>query len=149
MFKLLPLFFAFFTLSVAQFWHPLVVRPYHGTHFFQFNSHIFNYGLRATNLRMCTYSEISYKKCLHTVTAARNNSIPLALGCVRQESEKGCISSVENDKADFVVLNDHGYKGARASGLRPLVFAKESDESLYIAVAPRNITFVGVQEAPL
>ncbi|TMW43353.1 hypothetical protein DOY81_011567 [Sarcophaga bullata] len=46
-------------------------------------------------------------------------------------------------------MTGHGYKEARRAGLKPFIFAKEDDNSLYIAVAPRNLTLIGLQEAPI
>ncbi|KAM7348588.1 transferrin-like [Cochliomyia hominivorax] len=150
MFKLL-LTFALIALTVAQrFVRPIVYRPIPSPqNYFQFGPIIDQYGRRTQPLHLCTYTDISYEKCLHTVEVARNNSISLNLQCVRQDNRENCIDSVKNGFSDMVVLTGHGYKPARNAGLRPYLYAREDDESLYIAVAPRNITLLGVQEAPI
>ncbi|XP_065363392.1 transferrin-like [Calliphora vicina] len=145
MFKLLVAF-ALTALSLGQYVHSLVFRHY-PQNFIQFGPLV--NGQRVHNLHLCTYSDISFEKCLHTVNVARNNSIPLSLYCVRKDTRENCINSVESGNSDMVVLNAHGYKPARSAGLTPLIYAKEDDNSLYIAVVPRNITFIGVQEAPI
>lgn len=147
MLKLLVVF-ALTALSVSQYVRPLVFRPY-PQNFIQFGPLVNNNGQRVQNLHLCTYSDISFEKCLHTVNVARKNSIPLSLYCVRKDNRDNCINSVESGNSDMVVLTGHGYKTARSAGLTPLIYAKEDDNSLYIAVAPRNITFIGIQEAPM
>ncbi|XP_023295920.2 transferrin-like [Lucilia cuprina] len=144
--------FRFFTLlalmalTVGQYVRPLVFRPY-PQNFHQFSPYINNNGQRQHKL--CTYSDITFEKCIHTVAVARNSSIPLALECIRKDDRENCINSVESGTSDMVVLTGHGYKPARSAGLRPFIYAHEDDNSLYIAVAPRNITFLGIQEAPI
>lgn len=100
-------------------------------------------------VKMCTYTEVSYEKCVYTTEVAQNNSIALPIQCILEDSSEKCIESVKRRTSDLVVLNDHGYKPARSAGLRPFIYAREDDESLYIAVAPRNITLLGVHEAPM
>lgn len=145
MFKIL-LPFALIALAVGQFVRPLVFRPY-PENFSPFSPFINNNGQQYINL--CTYNDVSYAKCIYTISAARNRSIPFALQCIQEGNRENCINSVKSGASDMVVLTGHGYKEARAGGLRPFIFAKEDDKSLYIAVAPRNITFIEVQEAPM
>ena len=137
------IYFAFVALALGR--RPLVNRPYHRPR-------------RTTTtpspnpvqyLKLCTYSDISYEKCMHTAIVGQNDSENLNLNCVRESDRNNCIQSVQAGVADMVVITGHGYKEARRAGLKPFIFAKEDDSSLYIAVAPRNLTLIGLQEAPM
>lgn len=99
--------------------------------------------------RLCTYKPVDYNKCVHTVEVARRNAIPLQLECVQNDDRESCIRSVSTGSADMTVLNAHGYRGARKEALTPVIFAREDESSLTIAVVPRNITVVDLQEAPM
>ncbi|TMW43484.1 hypothetical protein DOY81_011436, partial [Sarcophaga bullata] len=141
MFKFV-IYFAFVALALGR--RPLVNRPYHRPR----RTTTTPLPNRVQNLKLCTYSDISYEKCIHTVIVAQSDSENLNLDCVRESDRNNCIQSVQAGAADMVVMTGHGYKEARRAGLKPFIFAKEDDNSLYIAVAPRNLTLIGLQEAP-
>lgn len=99
--------------------------------------------------RLCTYNNVDFTKCIHTLHVAENNSIPLALECVQKDRRDNCLRSVQDGSTDMVVLTGHGYKDARNRGLRPVLFARDDNSGLQIAVAPRNLTLLELQEAPM
>lgn len=142
-------FFIYFTVValVVGRRRPLLYRPYPRPR--PTSSPIEDNQNLVQKLKLCTYSDISYEKCQHTVSVAQKDSEPLNLDCVVEKERKNCIQSVQAGVADMVVLTGHGYRDARRAGLKPFIFAKEDDSSLYIAVAPRNITLIDLQEAPM
>ncbi|XP_073833160.1 transferrin-like [Musca autumnalis] len=99
--------------------------------------------------RLCTYNQVDYDKCLHTIEVAKNNSISLQLECVHKNDHDQCIEAVRYGHSEMTVLTGHGYLEARKEHLRPVVFAREDNSSLNIAVVPRNITVADLQEAPI
>ncbi|XP_059223923.1 transferrin-like [Stomoxys calcitrans] len=99
--------------------------------------------------RLCTYKSVDYEKCVYTVNTAKSNSVVLPMECVQRDSRANCIRSVRDGSTDMTVLTGHGYKEARNVGLRPVLFAREDDSSLSIAVAPRNITVVDLHDATI
>ena len=140
MFKFL-IYFAFVAFALGR--RPLVNRPYHRPRRTTTTTASPN---SVDYLKLCTYSDISYQKCMHTAIV---DSESFNLNCVRESDRNKCIQSVQAGTADMVVITGHGYKEARRAGLKPFIFAKEDDSSLYIAVAPRNLTLIGLQEAPM
>ncbi|XP_005179554.1 transferrin [Musca domestica] len=99
--------------------------------------------------RLCTYKEVDHEKCLHTVEEAKKNVINLELECVHKNNRSECIEAVRYGSSDLTVLTGHGYREARRERLRPILFAREDNSSLSIAVVPRSITLVDLQEAPI
>ncbi|XP_014094628.3 transferrin [Bactrocera oleae] len=101
------------------------------------------------NLRLCTYTQLAQDKCLYTLAAAANASIDLKLQCVQASSFAACLSAIQRSAAHLVVADDHEYRAARAAYLTTVLYAHENLTDYYVAVAPRNITLVDLDEATI
>ncbi|XP_061398583.1 transferrin-like [Musca vetustissima] len=105
--------------------------------------------VRHGSYRLCLYKQVDFEKCLNTVEVAKKNSINLELECVRKQDRGECIEAVRYGSCEITVLTDHGYREARKQHLRPIIFAREDNSSLSIAVVPRDITIVDLERAPI
>ncbi|XP_030377823.1 uncharacterized protein LOC115626582 [Scaptodrosophila lebanonensis] len=108
-----------------------------------------NIAAASGSFRLCTYGTTSTSKCKALLRAANSQPVELNLVCVGLESRDDCMNSVSIGRSDLVVLSQHDYQMARRIGLKPILYARESKSSHYIAVAPANITVAELNDAQL